>query len=192
MGDVADLGHAMFGRPIVVGLDDSDTAQRALRAALELARTLSCELVVVSAYRRVHDSKLRGARRDAPADVKWRMQGDSHVQMLLDEAREQADAAGVAFEAIAREGTPANVIVEVAAQKGAGPRDRRQPRHARQRPNPWQRPQRRLPQRAVLRADRRHGRRGRGLTRRAGAGRLSPAGAAASGAPAAPAPSRAG
>lgn len=120
MGDIADLGHAMFGRPIVVGLDESDTAQRALRAALELARTLSCPLVVVSAYRRTHDSQLRGVRRDAPSDVAWRLQGDSHVQALLDEARESADAAGVAFEAIAREGMPTNVIVEVAAEKGAG------------------------------------------------------------------------
>jgi nucleotide-binding universal stress UspA family protein len=120
MGDVADLGNALFGRPIVVGLDESDTAQRALSAAIDLARTLSCPLVVVSAYRRMHDSKLRGARRDAPADVEWRLQGDSHVQTLLDEARERADTAGVAFEAVAREGTPANVIVEVAAEKDAG------------------------------------------------------------------------
>ncbi len=120
MGDVSDLGHAMAGRPIVVGLDETDTAQRALSAALDLARTLGCPLVVVSAYRRVHDSKLRGARRDAPADVGYRLQGDSHVQMLLEDAREQAEAAGVVLDCVAREGTAANVIVEVAAQRRAG------------------------------------------------------------------------
>jgi nucleotide-binding universal stress UspA family protein len=62
----------LFSAPIVVGVDDSDTSRRALATAIELARHLHCHLVVVSAYRRLHDAKTRSERRDAPADVAFR------------------------------------------------------------------------------------------------------------------------
>jgi len=41
------------------------------------------------------------AQRDAPPDVLWRPQPNSAVQILLDEAREQAEAAGVTVECLA-------------------------------------------------------------------------------------------
>jgi nucleotide-binding universal stress UspA family protein len=110
----------LFSAPIVVGVDASETSQRALATAIELARHLHCHLVVVSAYRRLHDSKTRFERRDAPADVAFRLHGDSAVQTVLDEARELAQDGGVAFECIAREGAPASVLVDVATELHAG------------------------------------------------------------------------
>ncbi|MEA2266461.1 MAG: hypothetical protein QOE27_2044 [Solirubrobacteraceae bacterium] len=111
----------LIGRPIVVGLDDSGTAQRALRTAVGLARALRSELVVVSAYRRVpRGRELHAIGRDAPSDVAWRVQANSAVRSLLDDAREQAEAAGIPIACVAREGPPARVIVDVAAETDAG------------------------------------------------------------------------
>lgn len=58
-------------------------------------------LVVVSAYQPQRQSQLMAAQRDAPPDVLWRPQPNSAVQILLDEAREQAEAAGVTVECLA-------------------------------------------------------------------------------------------
>ena len=110
----------LIGAPIVVGVDESETAQRALRAAIDLASALGHDLVVVSAFQPQRQSELMAVQRDAPPDVLWRLQPNSAVQLLLDEAREQADAAGVAVECVARKGAAAGVIVEVAAERQAG------------------------------------------------------------------------
>jgi nucleotide-binding universal stress UspA family protein len=76
--------------------------------------------VVVSAYRRVRVRELDAIDRDAPTDVTGRTQPNSAVRSLLDDAREQAEAAGIPIACVAREGPPARVIVEVAAETGAG------------------------------------------------------------------------
>jgi nucleotide-binding universal stress UspA family protein len=114
------IERELIGRPIVVGLDDSGTAQRALRTAVGLARALGSELVVVSAYRRVRDRELHAIQRDVPSGVAWRVQPNSAGASLLDDAREQAEAAGIPIACVAREGPPARVIVEVAAETDAG------------------------------------------------------------------------
>jgi nucleotide-binding universal stress UspA family protein len=114
------IERELIGRPIVVGLDDSGTAQRALRTAVGLARALGSELVVVSAYRRVRDRELHAIQRDVPSGVAWRVQPNSAVRGLLDDAREQAEAAGIPIACVAREGPPARVIVDVAAETNAG------------------------------------------------------------------------
>jgi len=99
----------LIGAPIVVGVDESETAQRALRAAIDLASALGHDLVVVSAFQPQRQSELMAVHRDAPPDVLWRLQPNSAVQLLLDEAREQAEAAGVAVECVARKGAAADV-----------------------------------------------------------------------------------
>jgi nucleotide-binding universal stress UspA family protein len=114
------IERELIGRPIVVGLEDSGTAQRALRTAVGLARALGSELVVVSAYRRVRGPGLDAIPRHAPSNVAWRVQPNSAVQSLLDDAREQAESAGIPIVCVAREGPAARVIVEVAAETDAG------------------------------------------------------------------------
>jgi nucleotide-binding universal stress UspA family protein len=110
------------GAPIVVGVDDSDTAQVALRTALDLAARMGGALVVVSAFLPLREGELRALRRTdhAPRDVAWREQPSSDVQALLAEARALAETAGVVVECVARQGPPATAIVAVAAERGAG------------------------------------------------------------------------
>jgi nucleotide-binding universal stress UspA family protein len=110
----------LFSKPIVVGIDESQTAQHALRAALDLARSLGSELIVVSAYAPLREGELRASRREAPRDVAWSIGPDSAVRALLEDAREQAEAAGLTVECIARPGAAVPAILSVASDRGAG------------------------------------------------------------------------
>lgn len=119
MGDLPVLDHATFGMPVVVGVDAS--AWHVLLTALQLAQSLGSRLVVVRAGGRRPDATPHASRRDARAGVvAGRAADGAEVEALLDEVRERADAMGVAIECVAREGTPANVVVDVAVERGAG------------------------------------------------------------------------
>ena len=81
----------MFGS-IVVGTDGSDTAKEAVRQAVELAKSLGGELLLVSAY-----------QPSAPAtaearDPQWMVSAPEQVSALLKEAAASAEAAGVAVQ----------------------------------------------------------------------------------------------
>jgi nucleotide-binding universal stress UspA family protein len=89
--------------PIVVGTDGSDTAKLAVRTAAELAERLEARVHVVSATYRAHPN---------PGDRK-------PTQALLDAASEMA-ARGVDVETHARQGDPAEAIVDVAGEQEAG------------------------------------------------------------------------
>jgi nucleotide-binding universal stress UspA family protein len=106
--------------PIVVAVDEADTADRAFTTALDIARQHGNELIAVSAYQPLHHGELRVARREVPPDMAWRLGPDAAIQSLHEDLREQAAAAGVTLECVAREGTPAKVIVDVATTKHAG------------------------------------------------------------------------
>ncbi|MEY2515282.1 MAG: hypothetical protein QOJ89_2640 [bacterium] len=112
----AELIHG----PIVVGVDEASTAQRPFMTALDVAQRHGNELIAVSAYEPLHHGELRMARREVPPDMAWRLGPDAAVQALHEDLREQAAAAGVTLECIAREGAPAKVIVDVATAKQAG------------------------------------------------------------------------
>jgi nucleotide-binding universal stress UspA family protein len=104
---------------IVVGTDGSDTATEAVRQAVELAKTLGGNLHLVSAYEPVSDQKLRGERRDAPKDVQWQVNPREEVEGTLEEAAKQAEEAGVQVETHARQGDPADAILDVAEETKA-------------------------------------------------------------------------
>jgi nucleotide-binding universal stress UspA family protein len=106
--------------PIVVGADESDTAQHAFTTALDIALRHGNELIAVSAYRPLHHGEIRVARREVPRDVAWRLGPDAAIQTLHEDLREQAAAVGLTIECIARQGAPAKVIVDVATAKQAG------------------------------------------------------------------------
>ena len=104
---------------IVVGTDGSETARKAVRQAIDLARELGATLQVVSAYEPVSDSRLREERTDVPADMQWMVTPREDVDGKLREAAEEAEAAGVAVETYARQGDPADAILDVAEERGA-------------------------------------------------------------------------
>lgn len=106
----------LIGTRIVVGFDGTAAAQNALEWAIDVAQSKGGELVVVCAYRPIAAGELREQRRQAPADVVHLLQPDAEATEILAAAQEQAEAAGVAVECVARTGTPADVILEVAEE----------------------------------------------------------------------------
>jgi nucleotide-binding universal stress UspA family protein len=108
----------MFGA-IVVGTDGSETAGKAVSRAVELAVALGARLLVVSAFEPVSDSRLREEAQQAPADLQWMVNPREDVNATLEEARETAEQAGVDAEIFARQGDPADAILDVAEEQRA-------------------------------------------------------------------------
>ena len=107
-------------RAIVVGTDGSDTAKEAVRQAAELANAIRASILLVSAYEPVPEARLRHERTEVPEDVSWMVNPREDVQSVLDEEAERIKAAGVPeVETFAREGDPADAILDVAEEKQA-------------------------------------------------------------------------
>ncbi len=105
-------------RSILVGTDGSETAQAALRRAIELAAGLEAHLGIVSAYKPVSDPRLRGEHVDALEEVEWAINPHDDVISLLDQAQAEAKEAGVAeVETFARQGDAADAILDVAEEQ---------------------------------------------------------------------------
>jgi nucleotide-binding universal stress UspA family protein len=106
----------MFGS-IVVGTDGSTTATKAVAAAVEVARRHEATLHIVSAFAPVAGQRLREERRQIPRDVEWTVNPREDVDTTLRDAAAQAD--GLAVQTYAREGDPADAILDVAEELGA-------------------------------------------------------------------------
>jgi nucleotide-binding universal stress UspA family protein len=104
---------------IVVGTDGSETAGTAVREAIELAQSLGASLDVVSAYEPVSNQRLRDEARQVPEDLQWMVNPREDVDATLREAAERVQAAGVTVRTYAREGDPADAILDVAEERGA-------------------------------------------------------------------------
>jgi nucleotide-binding universal stress UspA family protein len=108
----------MFGS-IVVGTDGSDTAKEAVRQATELAKAVDASVYLVSAYEPVSEGRLRQERQNVPDDMQWMVNPREDVEATLSEAAEQMGEAGVKVDKFAREGDPADAILDVAEEQGA-------------------------------------------------------------------------
>ncbi|MDQ3644575.1 MAG: universal stress protein [Actinomycetota bacterium] len=108
----------MFGS-IVVGTDGSSTAQEAVRQATELARALGAKVYLVSAYEPVPEGRLRAERRGVPDDLQWMVNPREDVEETLDQGAAALKESGIQVETMAREGDPADAILDVAEEKDA-------------------------------------------------------------------------
>ena len=108
----------MFGS-IVVGTDGSTTAQEAVRQATELAGALGAKVYLVSAYEPVPEGRLRDERQGVPADLQWMVNPREDVEETLDQGAGELEASGIEVETLAREGDPADAILDVAEEKDA-------------------------------------------------------------------------
>jgi nucleotide-binding universal stress UspA family protein len=108
----------MFGS-IVVGTDGSETASEAVRQAIALAKPLGAKLQIVSAYEPVSDTRLREEAQQAPQDLQWMVNPREDVEATLREAADMATEAGVNAETFARQGDPADAILDVAEENGS-------------------------------------------------------------------------
>ncbi len=105
-------------RSIVVGTDGSDTATQAVRQATELARSVGARIELVSAYEPVTDARLR-EEIVVPEDLHWMINPREDVLATLESAAKEILAAGVEVEVFARQGDPADAILDVAEERGA-------------------------------------------------------------------------
>src|ERR687897_177122 len=86
-------------RSIVVGTDGSDTAQKAVDEAIDLAKAINAKLWLVSAYEPVPKSRLREEARQTPADLQWMVNPREEVDATLSD--------------------PADAILDVAEERDA-------------------------------------------------------------------------
>jgi nucleotide-binding universal stress UspA family protein len=103
-------------KSIVVGTDGSDTATQAVREAIGLASALGAKLELVSAYEPVAAQRLSEERRNAPEDMQWAINPREDVDATLEAAAAPAREAGVAVDLYARQGDPADAILDVAEE----------------------------------------------------------------------------
>ena len=106
-------------RSIVVGTDGSDTATQAVRQAIELARAVGARIELVSAYEPVSDARLREDSIQVPEDLQWIVNPREDVDATLAAAAREVRTAGVAVEVFARQGDPADAILDVAEERGS-------------------------------------------------------------------------
>jgi nucleotide-binding universal stress UspA family protein len=106
-------------RSIVVGTDGSETAQKAVQEAIELAKAVGASIELVSAYEPVPNARLRQEARETPDDIQWMVNPREEVDSTLSEACDAVREAGVDVKTYAREGDPADAILDVAEEKGA-------------------------------------------------------------------------
>ena len=104
---------------IVVGTDGSETAHEAVKQATELAKTLGASIHLVSAYEPVPDSRLREERQEVPEDLQWMVNPREDVNTTLEEAETELKEAGIEVQTHAREGDPADAILDVAEEQKA-------------------------------------------------------------------------
>ena len=105
----------MFQR-IVVGTDGSDTAAEAVRHATELAKAMGGSLDMVSAFDPVPQERLREEATEVPGDVAYGIGPREDVNVTLEGAAGPARDAGLTVETHAREGDPADAILDVAEE----------------------------------------------------------------------------
>ena len=106
-------------RSIVVGTDGSDTAGKAVQEAIDLATSVGASVYVVSAYEPVPQGRLREEARQAPEDLQWMINPREDVDATLAAAADVVRGAGLDVETFAREGDPADAILDVAEERGA-------------------------------------------------------------------------
>lgn len=104
---------------LVVGTDGSDTAKEAVRQATELAKSVGGRVHLVSAYEPVSETRLREERVQVPDDLQWMVNPREDVESTLKEAAGGIESAGVDVATYAREGDPADAILDVAEEQGA-------------------------------------------------------------------------
>jgi nucleotide-binding universal stress UspA family protein len=107
---------------IVVGTDGSETASYAVAKATDLANTCGATLHIVHAHRLVSAAQMASAATaGAPTfDIDNVNRGiEQQSGLVLEQAAQQAAAAGVKCETHAISGDAADVLVDLASQVGA-------------------------------------------------------------------------
>src|SRR3954451_1134149 len=104
---------------IAVGTDGSDTAQKAVDFAMDMAKRYGAKLVLASAYTPQSESQVKRERASAPDDIQWSINPSQEVDATLRAAEDVARERGLEYVSEARTGDPAEVLVEIASDQNA-------------------------------------------------------------------------
>ena len=99
---------------VAVGTDGSETADKAVEFALEMAQKYGARLVVASSYKPVNEDTIRHDQKDAPEDIQWSINPTQEVDSTLRKVEERARERDIEAVSEAREGDPADVLCEIA------------------------------------------------------------------------------
>jgi nucleotide-binding universal stress UspA family protein len=104
-------------KSIVVGTDGSETADIALRRAVELAGLTGARLHVLSAY---EPAPARvGGSQPVPEAAEWSIKPDFKVEAVLERARGVARGRDIEIEVHAPRGDAADALIALAKEKDA-------------------------------------------------------------------------
>jgi nucleotide-binding universal stress UspA family protein len=103
-------------KTIVVGTDGTDTAERAVTRAAELAALTGARLHVVSAYR---PAPVRVAEGSGAEAAEWAVGGDYRADAVLQRTLARLRSDGISVDEHAPKGDPADGVVAVATRENA-------------------------------------------------------------------------
>ncbi|HWD64761.1 MAG TPA: universal stress protein [Solirubrobacteraceae bacterium] len=106
-------------KTIAVGTDGSETADKAVDVAFDLAERYQARLLIFSVYTPVSDKELARERAQAPDDAQWSIHATERVDATLARTKKRAQSRGLEAETVARRGAPAEVMCDLAAEYGA-------------------------------------------------------------------------
>jgi nucleotide-binding universal stress UspA family protein len=109
----------MSFKAIVVGTDGSDTARKAVEQAADLAKQSGGDLHIVMAAAAVPESRLRSERAGVPDDVAHTVNPNEDTEAELKAAAEPYENQGIKVHTHAKQGDPADAIIDVAESNGA-------------------------------------------------------------------------
>jgi len=101
---------------IAVGTDGSETATRAVDAALDLAERYDARIVFLSAYDT--SMAIAAAASGAPVDLQWLTNQEGEAGSALEQAETRARERGIACASASAAGDPAEVLVRLAEEHG--------------------------------------------------------------------------
>ena len=104
---------------IVVGTDGSETAAEAVKQAMDLAKAVGARVHLVSAFEPIGGQRLKEERQQIPEDMQWMVNPREDVDKTLAEAEERLKEEGVDVAVFARQGDPADAILDVAEEQDA-------------------------------------------------------------------------
>lgn len=112
---MADRNEGERVDTIVVGTDGSEGAARALSEAARLARMTGARLVIVSAFSDLHPYRehIESSGREDQIHL------GAVADQLLMRAAAEAEGDDVEIETVSRQGDPAQVLADVAAEENA-------------------------------------------------------------------------
>jgi nucleotide-binding universal stress UspA family protein len=92
---------------------------QAVRQSIDLAQAVGATLEIVSAYEPVSAQRLSQERRSAPEDLQWAINPREDVDATLEQSAAAAREADVSVNIYARQGDPADAILDVAEEREA-------------------------------------------------------------------------